>query len=306
MSVRFHGLSAFPLTPADEEGRVDTEALSRLVERLVAAEVDTVGLLGSTGSYAYLSRSERLRAVETAAECIKGRKPLIVGVGAFRTREAVALAKDAEAAGANALLLAPVSYTPLTQEEAYHHFAAVASSTALPLCIYNNPSTTHFNFSDELLVRLAYIPHILSVKMPLAADMEFKAELDRLRPRLGDDFSIGYSGDWGCADAVLQGADTWYSVIGGLLPVPSLRLLRAAQSGDSAEVQRLTAYFEPLWALFKEFGSYRVVYAAANLLSLTHRQPPLPVMPLGVSDCARVEETLAKLSELDALPSATP
>ncbi|WP_320199193.1 dihydrodipicolinate synthase family protein [Agrobacterium sp. rho-13.3] len=306
MSVKFHGLSAFPLTPADENGHVDVEALSRLIERLDAAHVDSIGLLGSTGSYAYLSREQRRRTVQTAAETLKGRRPLIVGVGILRTDEAIALARDAEEAGADALLLAPVSYTPLTQEEVYHHFAAIAGSTALPLCIYNNPSTTHFSFSDELLVRLAYIPHIRAVKMPLPADMAFKAELERLRPRLGEDFAIGYSGDWGCAEAVLQGGDSWYSVIAGLLPVPSLRLLRAAQAGDAAEVSRVEEYFQPLWALFKEFGSFRVVYAAANLLSLTHRQPPLPVMPLSVSDNQRVEEALAKLSELDGLPAATP
>ncbi|NTF06774.1 dihydrodipicolinate synthase family protein [Agrobacterium rubi] len=306
MDVGFHGLSAFPLTPADEEGVVDAEALSRLIERLDAAEVDSIGLLGSTGSYAYLSRAERLRAIKATAESLKGKRQLIVSVGALRTSESVALAKDAEAAGADALLLAPVSYTPLTQEEAYHHFAAVAGSTSLPLCIYNNPSTTKFSFGDELLVRLAYIPHIRAVKMPLPADMAFKDELERLRPRLGEGFAIGYSGDWGASQAVMQGADCWYSVIGGLLPVPSLRLLRAAQAGDATEVERIEAYFQPLWSLFQEFGSFRVVYAAANLLSLTHRQPPLPVMPLSVSDCARVEEALAKLSELDGLPAATP
>ncbi|SCX18901.1 dihydrodipicolinate synthase family protein [Agrobacterium rosae] len=306
MNVSFHGLSAFPLTPADEDGVVDVETLSRLIERLSAAQVDSVGLLGSTGSYVYFSREQRRRAVEAAAQCLNGARPLIVGVGTLRTNDAVTLAKDAEAAGADALLLAPVSYAPLTQEEAYHHFAAVAGATSLPLCIYNNPSTTHFSFGDELLVRLAYIPHIRAVKMPLPSEMAFKAELERLRPRLGDDFSIGYSGDWGCSEALLQGADSWYSVIGGLLPVPSLRLLHAAKAGDTAEVQRIEEYFEPLWALFKEFGSFRVVYAAANLLSLTHRQPPLPVMPLSVSDCARVEEALAKLSELDGLPAATP
>lgn len=306
MDVRFHGLSAFPLTPADEDGVVDVEALSRLIERLDAVEVDSIGLLGSTGSYAYLSRSERLRAVQAAAECVKGKGPLIVGVGALRTSDSVALAKDAEKAGADALLLAPISYAPLTQEEAYHHFAAVAGSTSLPLCIYNNPSTTQFVFGDELLVRLAYIPHIRAAKMPLLSDMAFRDELERLRPRLGEGFAIGYSGDWGASQAVLQGADCWYSVIGGLLPVPSLRLLRAAKAGDEAEVQRIEEYFQPMWALFKEFGSYRVVYAAANLLSLTHHQPPLPVMPLSVSDCARVEDALATLSELDGLPAATP
>ncbi|WP_296015568.1 dihydrodipicolinate synthase family protein [uncultured Agrobacterium sp.] len=306
MSSRFHGLSAFPLTPADENGRVDVEALSRLIERLDAAGVDSIGLLGSTGSYAYLSREERLRAVQAAVECLSGRRTLMVGAGALRTDQSLALAQDAEKAGANALLLAPVSYTPLTQEEAYHHFAAVAGSTALPLCVYNNPSTTHFTFGEELLVKLAYIPTILSVKMPLPADLHIKAELERLRSRLRDDFAIGYSGDWGCADAVLQGADSWYSVIGGLLPAPTQRLYTAAKAGDKAEVQRLQAFFAPLWTLYKSFGSYRVTYAAANLLSLTHHQPPLPIMPLGVSDTQRVEEALAKLAELDALPAATP
>ena len=68
----------------------------------------------------------------------------------------------------------------------------------------------------------------------------------------------------------------------------------------------MQTFFEPLWALFKTFGSYRVIYTAANLLSLTHRQPPLPIMPLGVSDTQRVEEALAKLADLDALPAATP
>nr|WP_197980104.1 MULTISPECIES: dihydrodipicolinate synthase family protein [unclassified Rhizobium] len=299
VTVRFQGLSAFPLTPTDDDGVVDVEALSMLIERLDAAGVDSIGLLGSTGSYAYLSRTERLRAVQAAAEILKGKRPLLVGVGALRTDQSVALAKDAEAAGADALLLAPVSYTPLTQEEAYYHVAAVAGSTSLPLCIYNNPTTTKFSFGDELLVRLAYIPNICAIKMPLPADIAFKAELERLRPRLGDGFSIGYSGDWGSSQALLQGADAWYSVIGGLLPEPSLRLARAAQAGDAAEVQRIEEHFQPFWSLFQELGSFRVMYAAANLLSLTQRQPPLPIMPPDVSACARVEAALAKLAELD-------
>ncbi len=177
MAKRFKGLSAFPITPADEAGQVDSQAFSALVERLDAAEVDSIGILGSTGTYMYLSRAERRRAIEAAAAVLKGRRTLMAGVGALRTDEAVALAKDAQAAGADALLLAPVSYTPLTQEEAYHHFAAVAGATGLPLAIYNNPTTTRFSFSDELLVRLAYIPNIRAIKMPLPADRTMRASL---------------------------------------------------------------------------------------------------------------------------------
>src|SRR4051812_21296698 len=96
------GLSAFPITPCRPDGRVDTDALQGLLERLVSAGVDSIGLLGSTGSYAYLTRSERRRAVEAAVACVTGRVQLLVGVGALRTDEAVALTQDAKAAGADA------------------------------------------------------------------------------------------------------------------------------------------------------------------------------------------------------------
>src|SRR4051812_9874875 len=162
----FHGLCAFPITPADEQGRVDTDCLCLLLTRLEQAGVDSVGLLGSTGTYAYLTRSERRRAVEAAAKHLNRRTPIIVGVGALRTDDAQDLARDAEAAGASGLLLAPVSYTPLTDEEVFQHFVAVAGASGLPLCIYNNPSTTHFAFSDELVTRLAAVPQIVAVKNP--------------------------------------------------------------------------------------------------------------------------------------------
>ena len=291
----FHGLSAFPITPADEGGRVDTRALGTLLGRLQAAGVDSVGLLGSTGTYAYLTRSERRRAIEAAAEAMGGRIPIIVGIGALRTDDAKNLAQDAQEAGADGLLLAPVSYTPLTDEEVLQHFAAVAGASDLPLCIYNNPSTTHFTFSDELMARLAGVPRIVAVKNPAPAPTGAKAEVDALRARLPADFAVGYSGDWHSADAVLAGGVAWYSVVGGLLPRPSLALMRAAQAGDAAEVRRLDAAFEPLWDLFKRHGSVRVVYAAANLLGLTDAQPPRPILPLGVDERARIERALAGL-----------
>lgn len=280
----FHGLSAFPITPADDSGRVDTDALAALLGRLHEAEVDSVGLLGSTGTYAYLTRSERRRAIEAASECIGGSVPIIVGIGALRTDDAQDLARDAQRAGASGLLLAPVSYTPLTDEEVFQHFSTVAETTDLPLCIYNNPITTHFAFSDDLVARLAEMPRIVAVKNPAPAPSEAKAKVDALRRKLPADFAIGYSADWHSAEAILAGGVAWYSVIGGLLPHPSLTLMRAAQAGRVAEVRRINATFQPLWNLFKQHGSLRVIYAAANLLGLTNAQPPRPILPLGTAE----------------------
>lgn len=297
----FEGLSAFPPTPADDAGRVDTAAVSRLGERLAVAQVGSIGLLGSTGGYAFLTREERRRAVEAAASAIASRVPLLVGVGALRTDEAQALAKDAADAGASGLLLAPMSYTPLTEEEVYQHFAAVAGTTDLPLVIYNNPTTTRFTFSAPLIERLSKLPTIAAVKMPLPAEGKFAQEIADLRARLPDTFSIGYSGDWGAREALLAGADAWFSVVGGLLPKPALALTRAAQESNAAEAERIDGGFEPLWQLFKQHGSFRVMYALGSLLGLFEAAPPRPVLPISAGVKAQVEAALAHLASVTEL-----
>jgi 4-hydroxy-tetrahydrodipicolinate synthase len=293
----FQGLSAFPITPADEHGHVDTEAHRRLLERLCAAGVDSIGLLGSTGIYAYLTREERRRTVAAAVACVAGRTPVIVGVGALRTDQAQELAKDAEAAGADGLLLAPVSYTPLTQVECFEHFRAVAAATRLPICIYNNPGTTHFTFGRDLLERLAGIETIRAVKMPLPADGDFQGEIAELRRRTG--LSIGYSGDWGAAAALLAGADAWYSVVAGMLPRLALSLTRAAQARDAAAVLWIDGKLKPLWETFKTFGSLRAMYVLQDELALGTAKPPRPLLPLEGIERERVVEALEPLRALE-------
>lgn len=292
----FKGLSAFPITPVNARGEIDGDALAGLLDRLVAARADAVGLLGSTGTYMYLSRDQRRRAVEIAVSTLGEKLPLIVGVGALRTDEAVGLAKDAARASANGLLLAPVSYTPLNDEEIRQHFTAVAEASDLPLCIYNNPATTHFSFSTDLLAKLAEHPNIKAVKMPLPSSGTISENLTSLRAALPADFSIGYSGDWGCCEALSVGADCWYSVIGGTLPELSKSMAQAAMAGDLETAEAIDARFSGLWNLFKTHGSLRVVYAIANLLNLTTAQPPRPIMPLTDEAMASLRKELSRLN----------
>jgi 4-hydroxy-tetrahydrodipicolinate synthase len=259
---------------------VDVDALGRLLERLVAAGVDSIGLLGSTGIYAYLEHSERRRALAAAVEAVAGRTPLIVGIGALRTDWTLELARDAEMRGADALLLAPVSYTPPTEEEVFAHYEAVAEATALPICVYNNPGATHVVLSEDLLGRLSRLDRIAAVKMPLPKDGDFEGELARLRAVAAADFQIGYSGDWGTAPALLAGADGFYSAIAGILPGPMLLLARAAQAGAADEAAALDVAFQPLWSLCRAHGGLRVSYAISRLLDLEAGEPPRPLRPL--------------------------
>ncbi len=276
----FKGLAAFPITPADSDGRVILPDLMRILRRVADGQPDSLCVLGSTGGYAYLDPDQRRAVAEAAMAEVGSRVPVIVGVGALRTDTAVDLARHAARSGAAGLLVAPMSYTPLSEDEVFHHFAAIAAASDLPICIYNNPGTTHFTFSTALLARLATLPTVVAVKMPLVASGDFASQIAELRAALPDGFSVGYSADWGCAPAMLAGADAFYSVAAGLWPAPMLRMVRAAQHSDAAEVGRIDATLTPLWDLFKTRSSFRTVHRAANLLGLTTAQPPRPILPL--------------------------
>jgi 4-hydroxy-tetrahydrodipicolinate synthase len=281
----FTGLAAFPITPMTPEGEVIDHDLRHLVRRIEEGGADSIGLLGSTGTYMFLSREERRRAVAAAVSAVTS-IPVIVGVGALRTDEAQALARDAVAEGAAGLLLAPVSYTPLTEDEVFQHFASVASASDVPICIYSNPGTTNFTFRPQFVTRLAALPTVAAIKLPLPLDGDIAADLAAFRAA-APGLSIGYSGDWGCKDALLAGADCWYSVAGGLFPAHAAALTAAAVNGEREEADRHDAAFSALWDLFRANGSLRVMYAAANLLGRTAAQPPKPL--LGVSEGLKLQ-----------------
>jgi 4-hydroxy-tetrahydrodipicolinate synthase len=291
------GLSAFPITPSDYDGRVDVVALRKLLTPLIEAQVNSIGLLGSTGSYPYLSRTERRRALEVAIDEAGGRVPILVGVGALRTDDAVRLAQDAEAIGAAAGLLAPVSYTPLTDDEVFEHFATVARESRLPLCVYDNPGTTHFRFSPALVGRLSSLPSVVAIKCPAPDPQSVSAHLGELHAVVPKDFSVGYSVDWYSVEALLAGGDAWYSVLAGLFPQVCMEIVEAVQNGNAAEARRLNVYLQPIWDLFKEFSSLRVVYAIAELRGICRAEPPRPILPLPESVRRMVAEKL-KVMEL--------
>lgn len=277
----FTGLSAFPLTPMNES-QVDEAAFARLLERLLVARVDSICVLGSTGSYAYLSRAERARVVQLAVQQAD-KVPVIAGIGALRTRDVLALAEDAQALGASALLLPPMSYQRLTHEEVFALYATVSRAISVPLCVYDNPATTHFEFTDELHGRIAQLPNVASIKIPgVPADADAaRQRVTRLRALLPAHVTVGVSGDAFSALGLNAGCEAWYSVIGGLFPKEALHITRAAQAGEAERAVRLAAHLEPLWTLMRQHGSLRVVATAAEWLGLVQSPClPLPVQSL--------------------------
>ncbi|MEU4313987.1 dihydrodipicolinate synthase family protein [Nocardia sp. NPDC024068] len=295
----FTGLSAFPLTPMTES-QIDEHSFVGLVTRIAAAGADSVGALGSTGSYAYLTAEERSRAARLAVEAA-GSTPVIVGIGALRTRDVCRHAESAQAAGAYAVLLAPMSYQPLTAEEVYGLYETVTKELSVPLCVYDNPGTTHFTFTDELHARIAQLPNIASIKIPgvPAGRADAAERIDSLRARIPATITLGISNDPTAATGLNAGCDLWYSVLAGVLPAPCVALTRAAQAGDAATAAELSDRFEPLWTIFRSHGSLRTVSAIAEDLGLVST-PNLPAPVRGLPPDVReaVSTALRSLRDL--------
>jgi len=294
----FSGLSAFPLTPMNESG-IDEASFARLVERLADASVDSIGALGSTGNYAYLTRAERARVAQLAVKHA-GNVPVIVGIGALRTSDVLALAEDAQKAGASAVLLAPMSYQKLSIDEVFDLYETVTHSLSVPLCVYDNPGTTHFEFSEELYGRIAQLPNVRSIKIPgVPTDPEAaKAHVERLRALIPPHVTLGVSGDAFAATGLNAGCEAWYSAIGGLFPKTTLAITRAAQAGDTQEATRLSERLQPLWTLFGQHGgSLRIAATAAELLGQVEH-PCLP-QPLKALEGASRQRLAVLLDELE-------
>lgn len=299
----FTGLSAFPLTPLQDDA-IDERAYAGLVERLAVAGVDSITALGSTGAYAYLTADERRRVARLALEHAGG-TPVIVGVGALRTSHVLDLARDAEQIGAAGLLVAPVSYQPLTDDDVLGLYEDLAAAVDLPTVVYDNPGTTRFRFSDALHARVAQLPNVASIKIPgVPTDPDAaRARVARIKAVVPDRVTVGISGDGVAATGLTAGCDVWYSVLGGTVPGPALTITRAASSGDAAAAEAESTRLQPLWDLFAEHGgSFRVIAAIAELAGLA--KPGCIPRPLRGLDGPARDRVAGVVRELDLLPLA--
>lgn len=293
----FSGLSAFPLTPVNDKG-IDEKAFLSLLSRLTAAKVNSLGVLGSTGSYAYFTREQRQRVTKLAVDHAEN-IPVMVSIGATSTDEVLRLAEDAQQAGVSALLLPAVSYQKLTEEEIFGLYKDVAQHASVPVCVYDNPGTTHTAFTDALYARIAALDAIASIKIPGVPDELGAAtqRVSRLRSQLPGKIRLGVSGDASAGNGLIAGCDVWYSVCGGLFPNTALGITRAAQAGDFITVAEQSQRLEPLWALFRKHGgSIRVMAAAAALLGLTSEHNlPRPVRSLSIESQEEVRHVIDML-----------
>ena len=298
MPAPLHGTHTVLVTPFTPDGSaVDLPALERLVAFQIAEGVEGLMPLGSTGEFLSVSREERTAIIETVVRAAAGRVPVLVGTGAEDTREAVALAREADGLGADGVLVIPPFYSVPTEDELYVHYKAIADAIGVPVMVYNNPATANVDLTPPILARLSTIAGCRYVK-------ESTLEVTRVRDILQacDGGMAVFAGVLGYESAWL-GAVGWVAVCSNVAPRLSASMFRAAAAGDRAAALPL---YHRLMPLLPWVGGPRYVSGTKAALRLTGRDmgPPRPPrLPLPARDLPALEAVLRTMALLPAAPS---
>lgn len=250
------------VTPMSEDGSLDLASLRRLIDWHVEQGTDALVVVGTTGESPTVSFEEHCLLIRTAVEQAAGRIPVVAGTGANSTTEAIELSRYAKEAGAVAGLSVAPYYNKPTQEGLYRHFRAIAEAVDLPMILYNVPSRTASDISNETVLRLAQVPGIIGIK-DATGNIARGADLIRRAPA---GFAV-YSGDDASALALmLLGAKGVISVTANVAPGPMHEMCAAALSGNLERARELNWQLMPLHQkLFVEANPIPVKWALAQM-----------------------------------------
>ncbi len=290
---RLSGYAPALPTPFDQNGNVDSAALEALCDRQVQEGATALVVCGTTGEAPTLTRSEHYAIVCIAVGVAQGRVPVIAGAGSNSTSQAIELARDAEAAGADAVLSVVPYYNKPMQEGMHAHFRAIADATGLPVILYDVPSRTVCGLADETVERLAECPKIIGLK-DATGDV---TRLFRLRSRLGPEFRL-LSGDDATAPAFIgQGGNGCISVTSNVVPGLCRAMYLALKQGQLSRAQHLAAALARLTsALLGESNPVPLKYALSSMKMMSPKVR-LPLVELKSESKAEIDAVLAQVYE---------
>ncbi len=290
--VPFKGVIAYPITPFDQEEKVDISLFKKLVERLVISGSHGIAPLGSTGVLPYLTDEEKEAITEATIQQVGGRVPILVGVSSLTTEKTIHHAKFAENAGADAVMIIPMSYWKLTDDEIVAHYDAVASKISIPIMAYNNPATDGVDMSPALLKRLLEIPNVTMIK-------ESTGDIQRmhyLRKELGEEVAF-YNGSNPLALAAFAaGAKGWCTAAPNLIPELNIELYNAVQNNDLETAQNLFYKQVDLLKFIVAKGLPRAVKSGLNILGENSGQLRSPLKPLTELETSELKEILSTIT----------
>ncbi len=293
--MKYRGLYTALVTPF-RQGKIDEPAFRALIERQIAAGVDGIVPVGTTGESPTLSHSEHSEVIRLAVEAAAGRVQVVAGTGSNATAEAIEMTQEAERMGADGTLQVCPYYNKPSQEGVYRHFRTIAEATSLPILLYSIPGRCGIEIAVETVARLAQdCPNIVAVK-EAGGSVE---RVNQLAKALPADFAI-LSGDDGLTVPFIScGAQGLVSVTSNLAPAVMKQLVDAALSGDGAAALALQKKYYPLMKGLMSLDTNPVpIKAALAMRGEMEGEIRLPLVALDEAKRSRLRDLLERFNLL--------
>jgi 4-hydroxy-tetrahydrodipicolinate synthase len=286
----FHGVFPYLVSPIDSAGRIKTDVLGRLCDDLIKAGVHGLTPLGSTGEFAYLNAEQRTAVVQTTIEATNKRVPVIAGVAATATADAIAQAKSYQRLGADGILAILESYFPLKDAQVEAYFRAIADAVDIPVVLYTNPQFQRSDLSLDVIGRLSAHPRIGYIKDASTNTGRLLSIMNRC-----PDIKVFSASAHIPAAVMLIGGVGWMAGPACIVPRQSVRLYDLTRAGRWDEAMTLQ---RKLWGINEAFARFNLAACIKAGLAIQGYEvgDPVPPQPaLSADERKIVEKTLAGL-----------
>ena len=293
VDINLKGMGVALITPFKEDGSVDYDALGRLLEYQVQNGTDYLVVLGTTAETPALTEDEKKNIIAYVIERVRGRIPIVLGVGGNCTQFVVDKLKTDKMNGIDAILSVVPYYNKPSQEGIYQHYKAIAGATKLPIILYNVPGRTGVNMSAETTLRLAReFKNIVAIK-EASGDITQMDDIIKNKPA---DFDV-ISGDDGITFPLITlGAIGVISVIGNAFPKEFSRMVRLGLAGDYDSARVIHHRFTELFSLLFVDGNPAGVKSMLNMMGYIENKLRLPLVPTRITTYEKIRDVLRQLS----------
>jgi len=263
------------ITPFKKDGSVDFKSLENLINHLIKGKVNYIVALGTTGESVTLSKEEKPEVVKHIVKVVNGRIPVVLGIGGNNTAEVIHSLLTTDLSGISAILSVCPAYNRPKQEGLYQHFKAVAKTATLPILLYNVPTRTGCNLSDETTLRLAHeFKNIIGIK-EASGNIAQVMSIIQKRPK---NFLVISGDDLITLPLIACGADGVISVVANAFPKDFSEMTRQALAGNYEQARKLHYKLTTITNLFFADGSPAGVKAALKMMKITSDHVRLPLV----------------------------
>jgi 4-hydroxy-tetrahydrodipicolinate synthase len=286
-----HGVFPYLVTPIDEAGRIKADVLGRLAGDLITAGVHGLTPLGSTGEFAYLNTTQRTEVVHVTIEAAAGRVPVVAGVAATATADAVAQARAYQKLGADGILAILESYFPLAEPQVEAYFRAIADAVDIPVVLYTNPQFQRTDLSLDVIARLSEHPRIRYIK-------DASTNTGRLLSIMNRNAALKVFSASAHIPAcvMLIGGVGWMAGPACVIPRQSVALYESCRAGRWAEAMDLQRGLWRINEIFARFNLAACIKAALEIQGYEVGDPVPPQRALSDSERAVVKAALADVA----------